>query len=104
MALFRVIKSKVEEEMEKEDKVKEEVLVMNTLPLTKFAHICKTVRKKEERKNLKGFDCKLCEDYYQFHLNDGLGHDEVEEMKQKNSKHRGLFKRPSTNPGAFLGS
>ena len=52
VALLRVIKSKVEEEMEKEDKVKEEVLVMNTLPLTKFAHICKTVRKKEERTNL----------------------------------------------------
>ena len=96
VALLRVIKSKVEEEMEKEDKVKEELLVKNTLPLPKFAHICKTVRKKEERKNLKGFDCKLCEDYYQFHLDDGLGHDKVEEMKQKNSKHRGLFKPPST--------
>ena len=36
---------KVEEEMEKEDKVKEELLVKNTLPLYKFAHICKTVRK-----------------------------------------------------------
>ena len=90
VALFRVIKSKVEEEMEKEDKVEEELLVKNTPPLSKFAHICKTVRKKEERKNLKGFDCKLCEDYYQFHLNDGLGHDKVEEMKQKNSKHHGL--------------
>ena len=30
VALFRVIKSKVEEEMEKEDKVKEEHLVKNT--------------------------------------------------------------------------
>ena len=55
VALFRVIKSKVEEEMEKEDKVEEELLVKNTPPLSKFAHICKTVRKKEERKNLKGF-------------------------------------------------
>ena len=45
VALLRVIKSKVEEEMEKEDKVKEELLVKNTLPLSKFAHICKTVRK-----------------------------------------------------------
>ena len=76
VALLRVIKSKVEEEMEKEDKVEEELLVKNTPPLSKFAHICKTVRKKEERKNLKGFDCKLCKDCYQFHLNDGLGHDE----------------------------
>ena len=39
---------KVEEEMEKEDKVEEELLVKNTPPLSKFAHICKTVRKKEE--------------------------------------------------------
>ena len=68
----------------------------NTLPLPKFAHICKKVHKKEEGKNLKGFDCKLCEDYYQFHLNEGLGIDEVEEMIQKNSKHRGLFKPLST--------
>ena len=50
-----VLKIKVEEEMEKEDKVDEELLVKNTPPLSKFAHICKTVRKKEERKNLKGF-------------------------------------------------
>ena len=55
VAFFRVIKSKVEEEIEKEDKVEEELLVKNTPPLSKFAHICKTVRKKEERKNLKGF-------------------------------------------------
>ena len=55
VALFRVFKSKVEEEMEKKDKVEEELLVKNTPPLSKFAHICKTVRKKEERKNLKGF-------------------------------------------------
>ena len=41
--MFRVIKSKVEEEMEKEDKVEEELLVKNTPPLSKFAHICKTV-------------------------------------------------------------
>ena len=55
VALLKVIKNKVEEEMEKEDKVEEELLVKNTPPLSKFAHICKTVRKKEERKNLKGF-------------------------------------------------
>ena len=39
VALFRVIKSKMEEEMEKEDKVEEELLVKNTPPLSKFAHI-----------------------------------------------------------------
>ena len=53
VALLRVIKNKVEEEMEKEDKVKEELLVKNTPPLSKSAHICKTVRKKEEGKTLK---------------------------------------------------
>ena len=55
VALFRVIKSKVEQEMEKKDKVEEELLVKNTPPFSKFAHICKTVRKKEERKKLKSF-------------------------------------------------
>ena len=36
VALFRVIKSKVEEEMEKEDKVEEELLMKSTPPLSKF--------------------------------------------------------------------
>ena len=60
------IKTNVEEEMEKEDKEGLSVKKSNDPP--RFAHICKTVRKKEERIKLRGFDCKLCEDYYQAHL------------------------------------
>ena len=52
--------------MEKEDKEGLSVKKSNDPP--RFAHICKTVRKKEERIKLRGFDCKLCEDYYQAHL------------------------------------
>ena len=62
----------------------------------RFAHICKTVRKKEERKNLRGFYCKLCEDYYQAHLDEDFDISQVEEQKNKNSKYRGLFKPPFT--------
>ena len=37
-----------------------------------FAHIGPTVRKKEERKKLLGFDCKECQEYYQGKLEDGI--------------------------------
>ena len=48
VALLRIIKSKVEEEMEKEDKVKKELLMKNTLPLSKGAgsfHIHRKIMK-----------------------------------------------------------
>ena len=77
--------NKVEEEMEKEDKEGLSVKKNNDPP--RFAHICKTVRKKEERKKLRGFDCKLCEDYYQAHLDEDFDTSQVEEKKNKNSKH-----------------
>ena len=65
-------------------------------PIPKFAHICTSVRKKEERKQLMGFECKQCEHYYQSRLDDGFTIDQVEEMKNRISKHRGLFKPPLT--------
>ena len=88
------IKTKVGEEMENEDKEVLSVKKSNDPP--RFAHICKTVRKKEERKKLRGFDCKLCEDYYQAHLDEDFDTSQVEEKRNKNSKHRGLFKPPLT--------
>ena len=90
VAVLKKIKNKVEEEMEKEDKEGLSVKKNNDPP--RFAHICKTVRKKEERKKFRGFDCKLCEDYYQAHLAEDFDICQVEEQKNKNSKHRGLFK------------
>ena len=43
-----------------------------------------------------GFECKQCEHYYQSRLDDGFTIDQVEEMKNRISKHRGLFKPPRT--------
>ena len=40
----------------------------NDPPIPKFAHICTSVRKKEERKQLMGFECKQCEHYCQSRL------------------------------------
>ena len=93
VAVLKKIKNKVEEEMEKEDKEGLSVKKSNDPP--RFAHFCKTVRK-EERKKLRGFDCKLCEDYYQAQLDEDFDTNQVEETKNKNSKHRGLFKPPLT--------
>ena len=86
-----------EEEMEIEDKKGlKGIKKNNDPPIPKFAHICTSVRKKEERKQLIGFDCKQCENYYQSRLDDGFTNDQVEEMKNRISKHRGLFKPPRT--------
>ena len=41
-------------------------------------------------------NCKQCEHYYQSRLDDGFTNDQVEEMKNRISKHRGLFKPPLT--------
>ena len=82
VAVLKKIKNKVEEEMEKEDKEGLSVKKSNDPP--RFAHICKTVRKKEERKKLRGFDCKLCEDYYQAHLDEDFDTSQVEKHKNKN--------------------
>ena len=71
--------NKVEEEMEKEDKEGLSVKKSNDPP--RFAHICKTVWKKEEWKKLRGNECKLCEDYYQAHLDEDFDTRQVEEKK-----------------------
>ena len=68
----------------------------NDPPIPKFVHICTSVRKKEKRKQLIGFECKQCKHYYQSRLDDGFTIDQVEEMKNRISKHRGLFKPPLT--------
>ena len=96
-AFLKKIKTRVEEEMEIEDKKGiKGINKNNDPPIPKFAHICTSVRKKEERKQLIGFDCKQCENYYQSRLDDGFTNDQVEEMKNRISKHRGLFKPPLT--------
>ena len=61
-AFLKKIKTRVEEEMEIEDKKGLKGIKKNNHPpIPKFAHICTSVQKKEERKQLMGFECKQCE-------------------------------------------
>ena len=53
VALFRVIKSKVEEEMEKEDKVEEEPVVKNPLPSPNLLISARQCARRRREKTLK---------------------------------------------------
>ena len=66
------------------------------VPKATFAHIGPTVRKKEERKKLFGFDCRECQEYYQQKLEEGQSKDQIIKILNKCSRHRGLFKPPRT--------
>ena len=61
-----------------------------------FAHIGPTVRGKEERKKLLGFDCRECQEYYQSKLEEGWTKDQILTHQNNCSRHRGLFKPPLT--------
>jgi len=65
-------------------------------PKPMFAHVGPVVRKKEERKKLFGFDCRECQEYYQQKLEEGLTKDQILNILNKCSRHRGLFKPPLT--------
>ena len=66
------------------------------LPGPDFAHIGPVVRKKEERRKLNGYSCPECDEYYQQKLEEGLTKDQILQLMNKCSKHRGLFKPPLT--------
>ena len=66
------------------------------LPGPNFAHIGPVVRKKEERRKLNGYSCPECDEYYQQKLEEGLTKDQILQLMNKCSKHRGLFKPPLT--------
>ena len=53
-----------------------------------FAHIGPTVRKKEERKKLLGFDCHECQEYYQSKLEEGWTKDQILTHRNKCSRHK----------------
>jgi len=61
-----------------------------------FAHVGEAVRTKEARKQLYGFDCRECEEYYHMKLEEGLTKDQIMKVLNKCSKHRGYFKPPLT--------
>ena len=66
------------------------------LPGPDFAHIGPVVRRKEERRKLNGYSCPECDEYYQQKLEEGLTKDQILQLMNKCSKHRGLFKPPLT--------
>ena len=61
-ALMKKIKSKVEMEIDEEDK--REGVERKGRAVPSFSHFEPCVRKKDERKKLLGFECKQCEEYY----------------------------------------
>jgi len=61
-----------------------------------FAYVGEVVRTKEARKQLYGFDCRECEEYYHMKLEEGLTKDQIMKVLNKCSKHRGYFKPPLT--------
>ena len=92
-SVLKTARTRVEVEMEEEDK---EAVENRDPEVPTFAHIGPTVRKKEERKKLLGFDCTECQEYYQSKLEEGWTKDQILTHQNKCSRHRGLFKPPLT--------
>jgi len=61
-----------------------------------YAYAGEVVRSKEERKQLYGFDCRECEEYYHMKIEEGFSKDQIMKMLNKCSRHRGNFKPPLT--------
>ena len=68
----------------------------NDTPSPNYAYVHSTVRGRDERKKLKGFDCYECKDYYKSKLEEGYKKEEVQKMMNDCSKHRGKYKPPLT--------
>jgi hypothetical protein len=47
---------------------------------------------REDRARLLGFDCRECQEYYQAKLEEGFTKEQILQMLNKCSRHRGLFK------------
>ena len=73
---MKTVRTRVEEEMELEDKEDRGPAVPT------FAHIGPTVRKK-----LLGFDCHECQEYYQSKLEEGWTKDQILMHQNKCSRH-----------------
>ena len=81
---MKTVRTRVEEEMDEEDK---EAAENRDPAVPTFAHIGPTVRKKEERKKLLGFDCRECQEYYQSKLEEGWTKDQILMHQNKCSRH-----------------
>ena len=93
-ALMKKIKSKVEMEIDEEDKRGGVERKGRAVP--SFSHFEPCVQKKGERKKLLGFECKQCEEYYKSKLEEGLTQDQILQMINNSSRHQGLCKPPLT--------
>jgi len=91
---LKAVMVRVDEEMEEE-----EAEVQNLDPNSPVRpHIGPTVRGREERQKLLGFDCGECAEYYQAKLEEGLSKDQIIRLLNQCSRHRGLFRPPLTPP------
>ena len=63
----------------------------------KYAHV--PVKKKEDRKNLTGYTCTECRDYYK---NCNLPKEKIMELVQKCSRHRSTLPPPTNSPKEWL--
>ena len=61
-----------------------------------YAHVGPTVRGREQRAKLLGFDCPDCADYYRLKLEEGISKEQILMILNKCSRHRGFFKPPLT--------
>eukprot|EP00092_Neocalanus_flemingeri_P000446 GFUD01000475.1.p1 GENE.GFUD01000475.1~~GFUD01000475.1.p1 ORF type:complete len:711 (+),score=242.69 GFUD01000475.1:105-2237(+) len=68
----------------------------NQPEFAQFAYVKTGGRSKEERRQLYGFDCRECEEYYHMKLEEGLTKDQIMKVLNKCSRHRGFFKPPLT--------
>lgn len=64
----------------------------------KYAYKRDAVRKKSERMKLKGTDCDCCRNFWK-HQEASMGKEEAQKLKDKVSRHRDNFPRPTTPPG-----
>ena len=92
-SVLKTVRTRVEVEMEEEDR---EAVENRDPEVPTFAHIGPTVRKREERKKLLGFECRECQEYYQALLEEGFSKDQILTRINDCSRHRGLFKPPLT--------
>jgi len=61
-----------------------------------YAYVGPSVRKREDRAKLKGFDCHECEEYYRGKIEEGFTEEQVAKLMNDCSKHRARYKPPLT--------
>ena len=65
-----------------------------------FCHVGSSVRTKERRKKMPGFECRECSAYYSMKMEEGLDTHQIHSLINKCSRHRAHHK-PSKTPEKF---